>query len=328
MTISSAKNRSRNRGAWLFLMLPLFWAGTDSSDNNLQNAVSGATFVTLDSASSGEFSVITYNVAGLPEIISSAKTQRAPSITEIGHRISRFDIAHIQEDFNYNRNLYNRNTHSFRTRNKGKVPFGDGLNTLSKYPIREMRRVKWNDCTGADCFTPKGFTYSRLEVAKDVFIDFYNVHANAYNHASAAKARRNNILQLSNYIKMHSAGQAVIVMGDLNAHYCFGLDNLKTLLADHHFEDAWIFHKRKGLLPQSSQTIPPADILTITDSTETIDKILYRSSNDLILKTSEYRLENDLFSDAAGLPLSDHHPVSARVQWALRKVEYLTKRLR
>lgn len=327
MLISSTKNRSRNRAFWIFLVLPLFWAGNDPT-KSISIRSKGHEFPRPDSASEGEFSVITYNVAGLPEIISSAKTERAPSIAEIGQKLNEFDIVHVQEDFNYNRHLYNRNTHSFRTSTKGKIPFGDGLNTLSKYPIHEIRRIKWNDCTGADCLTPKGFTYSRLEVARDVFIDFYNVHANAYNHASAAKARRNNIIQLSGYIKKHSAGKAVVVMGDLNAHYCYGLDNLKVLLNEHRLEDAWIIHKRNGLLPQSLGTVPPADILAITDTCETIDKILFRGSPELSLKTSGYRLENRLFSNGKGVPLSDHHPVSARISWSLRREGYLSQTVR
>ena len=136
-----------------------------------------------ETATSGGFSVLTYNIAGLPEIISSAVTRRAPSIAEIGRKLNAFDIVNVQEDFNYNGNLYNEgNSHPFRTLTKGGVPFGDGLNTLSKYPVHEVRRISWNECTGADCLTPKGFTYSRLEIARNIYVDLYNVHANAYNH--------------------------------------------------------------------------------------------------------------------------------------------------
>jgi hypothetical protein len=113
-------------------------------------------------ADSGKFSVITYNVAGLPGLISSAVTKRSTSIAQIGVLLNKFDIAHVQEDFNYNKHLYQDNAHAFRTSTKGKVPFGDGLNTLSRYPIHNVRRIAWKDCTGADCFTPKGFSYSSV----------------------------------------------------------------------------------------------------------------------------------------------------------------------
>ncbi|MFD9637831.1 jacalin-like lectin [Streptomyces violascens] len=56
-------------------------------------------------ADSGTLSVLTYNVAGLPEAISSAPTPREPSTTEIGRRIAPYDIVHVQEDFNYHARL-------------------------------------------------------------------------------------------------------------------------------------------------------------------------------------------------------------------------------
>ena len=271
-----------------------------------------------DSPKSGEFSVLTYNIAGLPELISSASTKRAPSISEIGRRINQFDIVNVQEDFNYNKYLYNSgNCHPFRTKTKGSVPFGDGLNTLSKYPVSQLQRISWNNCTGADCLTPKGFTYSRLEIAKNVFVDLYNVHANAYNHISAAEARRKNILQLSEYISAHSKGEAVIVMGDLNAHYEYYYDNIQNLLNANSLTDAWVTLLHNDILPTALKQLPASDILNLQNDSETIDKILFRSSDKIQFIPSQYRLENVLFNNNTGRPLSDHHPVSLVFTWKL-----------
>ena len=281
-----------------------------------------------DSASSGEFSVLTYNIAGLPEIISSAKTKRAPSIAEIGRKLNAFDIVHVQEDFNYNKSLYNQgNVHPFRSRTKGGVPFGDGLNTLSKYPVHSIRRISWNDCTGADCLTPKGFTFSRLEIAKGLYVDLYNVHANAYNHPEAAAARRNNIKQLSDFIKENSVGHAVIVMGDLNARYSFAHDNLDQLLNLNGLSDAWLVLMNNDILPTATLNLPESNILKLNSSSESIDKILYRSNKQIQLQVSKYNLENKLFSDGKGTPLSDHHPVSLRVSWRLLETKSLNNTL-
>ncbi|MFE0647286.1 jacalin-like lectin [Streptomyces sp. NPDC059534] len=54
--------------------------------------------------------VLTYNVAGLPDSISSAPTPREPATTEIGRRIEAYDIVHVQEDFNYHARLYAADT--------------------------------------------------------------------------------------------------------------------------------------------------------------------------------------------------------------------------
>lgn len=308
-----------NRLSYSALFILVFlWTGTEPSSGF--GAPGSLKYPELRTAEAGEFSVITYNVAGLPGIISSAVTERSSSIAEIGRLLNRFDIAHVQEDFNYNKHLYRKgNLHPFRTSTKGKVPFGDGLNTLSKYPVHALRRIKWKDCTGADCFTPKGFSFSRVEVAKNVFIDFYNVHANAYNHHAAAGARRKNMLQLSDYIKKHSSVNAVVVMGDLNAHYSYFYDNVGILNTENDLEDVWLNQKSNGKLPVRSRDFPDDNILSVTDSCETIDKILFRSSESLTLRILGYQVENLLFTNKYGLPLSDHHPVSARFQWDLVK---------
>ncbi|MFI2089928.1 endonuclease, partial [Streptomyces rishiriensis] len=49
---------------------------------------------------SGSFSTLAYNVAGLPSALSSASTPRDTSTTAIGQRIAPYDIVHVEEDFN------------------------------------------------------------------------------------------------------------------------------------------------------------------------------------------------------------------------------------
>jgi hypothetical protein len=296
----------------LFVFMFLWTSSESTSGSGVNTALMPGSWSVADS---GRFSVITYNVAGLPGLISSAVTKRPTSISRIGALLNRFDIAHVQEDFNYNKHLYQNNTHAFRTASKGKVPFGDGLNTLSRFPVHNVRRIAWKDCTGADCFTPKGFSYSSVEVARGVFIDFYNVHANAFNHHAAAAARRKNIKQLSDFIKAHSAGHALVVMGDLNGHFSYYYDNLGVFCAENSLSDVWLQHNRQGRLPEVLKGFPDDNILALSDSCETIDKILYRSSEHIELMPENYKLENLGFLNSEGLPLSDHHPVSAAFSW-------------
>jgi endonuclease/exonuclease/phosphatase family metal-dependent hydrolase len=277
-----------------------------------------------DTIHQGQFSIITYNIAGLPAFISSAQTNRHTSISEIGRRLNGFDIAHVQEDFNYHHSLCKGgNAHLFRSNTKGLIPFGDGLNTFSRYPIHNLTRISWNDCAGADCLTPKGFTYSRIEVAPGILIDFYNVHANAYNNPRSTSARRRNIEQLSDYITEHSRENAVIVMGDLNGHYSYLQDNIQLLNTINRMQDVWIVRLQNGNYPPPENHLPGNDILTIKEADETIDKILYRSSHKVQLTPLMYGFENQSFNNGDGEPLSDHHPVSARFGWLI--LPYLTK---
>ncbi|OJV14696.1 MAG: endonuclease [Dyadobacter sp. 50-39] len=309
------KNRFFKSISWLLILLFLSEATPATRIQAGQQPIDQSA---PDAAHAGSFSVITYNIAGLPQLICSAITPRKESISAIGRLLNRFDIAHVQEDFNYNQYLYQTgNAHPYRTPTKGAVMTGDGLNTLSRFPIRQLRRIAWTDCTGADCFTPKGFTYTRIEITPDHFIDFYNVHANAYNHPRAALARRRNMEQLSAYIRLHSTGKAVVVMGDLNGRYSFGQDNVDWLVKENRLADPWVSMHCRNQLPRRSEAIPSGDILSLTDTCETIDKILFRSGPFLRLKPAAYAMEKALFTNDRGVPLSDHHPVSARFEWEI-----------
>src|SRR5262249_4645301 len=122
-------------------------------------AVTAATPATA--ADSGAFGVLTYNIAGLPDGLSSAPTERAAATTAIGQRLGPYDIVHVQEDFNYHANLYAADTHPYRTPTSGGAGIGSGLNTLSgiPYDADDFERVQWNSCQldSGDCLTPKGF---------------------------------------------------------------------------------------------------------------------------------------------------------------------------
>ncbi|WP_199434154.1 hypothetical protein [Qaidamihabitans albus] len=65
----------------------------------------------------GEFSVLTYNIAGLPEPLSSADPERNTPI--IGSRIGGYSVVNVQEDFNYHAALYAADDHPYRTPTSG-----------------------------------------------------------------------------------------------------------------------------------------------------------------------------------------------------------------
>lgn len=271
----------------------------------------------LEKRHSGELSLLTYNIAGLPELISSAETPRASSIRSIGERINRFDIVNVQEDFNYNSELYSSNLHLFRTESMGGVPFGDGLSTLSKYPIRATERVAWKDCSGSDCLTPKGFSYTRLEIAKGVFIDVYNVHATAQDNPVAVLARKKNLKQLQSYIEGKSSCEALLIMGDFNSHYAFGEDHVVSFREEVSLIDTWALLHNRGMIPGIELNFMAKHALTVTDSCESIDKIYFRNSDQIVFTPKKYQVEHDLFSTAAGEPLSDHCAISLKLEWEL-----------
>lgn len=299
----------------LVVILIMAWYFVNMKRASARNTYISPKKYELADVREGELYLLTYNVAGLPEPLSSAKLPRAESITAIGWKLDRFDIVNVQEDFNYNSSLYSYNQHPFRTDTKGKVPFGDGLNTLSKYPILELHRVPWSDCSGTDCLTPKGFAHMRLQLAKEVFIDVYNLHATAQSNRRAVEARKKNIQQLVDYINEHSQDVPLLVMGDFNAHYSFVGDNLHAFKKQTNAVDPWVDFFLEGVIPEPVAEFMIPKKLEITDEIESIDKILYRNSANLKFIPQSYAIEDKLFSTEDNQHLSDHLAVSLRVAW-------------
>ncbi|MGW2745022.1 jacalin-like lectin [Streptomyces sp. NPDC001450] len=270
---------------------------------------------TAQAAASGTFNVLTYNVAGLPEGLSSSHP--ATNTPLISPRLAGYDIVNVQEDFNYHAALYAGDNHPYRTATSGGAGIGDGLNTLSKYPFEDFERVKWNDCTGTNCLTPKGFTLARVRLAEGVFVDLYNLHPNADDTDDALAARRANIAQVSAFIKANSAGNAVIVMGDTNTRYTRAGDNIRTLVDDNGLTDAWVRLMKGGTAPTQGAdpllcptSAPPNDC-------EVVDKVLYRSSDLVSLNATRYNDEWAKFLDSGGGNLSDHFPHTVDFSYTL-----------
>src|SRR3954451_578656 len=208
---------------------------------------------TASAADSGTFGALAYNVAGLPEGLSSSSTPRASSTTAIGQRLGPYDIINVEEDFNYHAYLYAADTHPYRTPTSGGAGIGSGLNTLSNLPydVDDFERVHWTSCQldSGDCLTPKGFTFMRVRLAEGVYVDFYNLHTNAGTNAGDETSRAANLSQLTAFIADHSAGNAVVVMGDTNTRYTRSADTIGAFVADNGLTDAWVKLERGGVPP-------------------------------------------------------------------------------
>ncbi|WP_067825045.1 jacalin-like lectin [Nocardia inohanensis] len=268
----------------------------------------------------GALEVLAYNIAGLPEILSSATTPREAATTEIGRRIGDYDVVHVEEDFNYHAALYTGDSHPYRTPTSGGVPFGSGLNTVARLPYDtdDFQRVKWDDCSigSGDCLTPKGFTFARHRLADGVYLDLYNLHTDAGDEAGDIRGRAANLTQLSAFIATHSAGNAVIVMGDTNTRYTRTGDTIARFAADNGFTDAWVELARGGSAPAAGSPALLCDPAAITDSCEVVDKILYRGSTLVNLHATAYHNEHAAFLDANGTMLSDHDPIHVSFAWS------------
>ncbi|WYZ43429.1 hypothetical protein EsH8_VI_001128 [Colletotrichum jinshuiense] len=270
---------------------------------------------------SGDITVLAMNVAGLPEILQSNDVpgDKTTNSRSIGTYFSKYnyDIINVQEDFNYHAYIYETDTHPYRTATSGGVPFGSGLNTLSNYDWSEFERVKWSTCSnasGADCLTPKGFTFMRLRVAAGVYIDVYNLHTDAGTEAADLTARNSNLHQVADYIDTMSVGNAVLVFGDTNSRYTRTSDDIEVFGSQNGMKDAWVQLARSGVVP-TVETI--CSNPSTTNYCETVDKAFYRGNAVISLEATYFNYESSKFLQADGNILSDHNPITANFTWSL-----------
>ncbi|KAJ7802406.1 Endonuclease/exonuclease/phosphatase [Mycena olivaceomarginata] len=292
-----------------------------------------AAHVHAASAPSGTFDVLSMNVAGLPEILNGngESGDKTTNTAIIGQDMAKFayDVIHVQEDFNYHATLYANDNHTFRTATSGGVPFGSGLNTLSNFDWLDFTRIKWATCSDAsenDCLTPKGFTFMRLRIDEGVYIDFYNLHADAGTETADNTARAANLKQVADYIDVWSTGNAVLVFGDTNARYTRPDDGIRIFATQNGLAEfvlsllvgAWVQDAVGGVYPAIG-----ADALLCPDgvppniSCEVVDKVLYRGGKFITLANTGFVYDTARFLSSDLATLSDHNPVRVEFAWTL-----------
>ena len=282
----------------------------------------------------GEFSLLSYNVAGLPQEFSKANP--GLHLPLISPRLNAYDVVLTQENFdwwqpiayaldfaNYFGRLRKDVTHPYRS---GQHPgplavgvdpsqrpllVGDGLGMLSRYPFTEPVRVPWTDCFGgvvgpgaADCLAMKGFSMSTMTLADGRTVDVYDLHAEAGSDPQDQVLQVQDYLQLAAFINARSSGRAVIVAGDTNLH--------TTGARPEAYGDAdariW-----QGFLTATGLTDTCVE-LSCPDLAS-IDKAAYRDGGGVDLTVLSHTYPQADFLGPSGEDLSDHLPLALRFAW-------------
>lgn len=295
-----------------------------------------------ESGKTGEFTVCSMNVDGLPNKILIVDLNKDGPGSEGTKKISakmneyQWDIIGVAEDFNYNTELlsslknYKSGTH--RGGVSGLSNNTDGLNLIWKNTIN-VTGEKWTHWTtnystgfantgnGADGMIDKGFRYYQAEIADGVKVDVYILHMDADSDQGDIDAREAQIVQLKNTIIASDNKNPIIVMGDTNCRYT--REHLETsfiggINADPRFtmKDAWIEHIYNGAYPTYG-----ADAIVAKDKggtydypqAEIVDKIFYinNTDSDVTLTSQNYVVNTD-FVGADGTALADHWPISVK----------------
>jgi hypothetical protein len=296
----------------------------------------GAVAAVVGNAVAHDVTVMTYNVRGLPPQVIEDRTAEIAAIAPLledfhtsGGTIDGIDSIVLLQELFY-QPYYNTLTapqtvtypHITQKNNGGPAGIGDGLNMLADYAFADFTRVPWTHCfgtlgqDGSDCDTNKGFSVARFDLDEGLFVDIYNLHADAGQDEGSRIARRFNIDQLIDYINENSPpGTAVIVGGDTNSLYTRSPDDdIGSLLTATGVTDVWVELVNDGVVPSSGpRNDGGCESEPSGPDCELIDKIFYRSGEDVTLTPISYAVLKEEFSDSEG-DLSDHMPVAVTFQ--------------
>jgi endonuclease/exonuclease/phosphatase family metal-dependent hydrolase len=255
------------------------------------------------SAQEGRLEVLSYNVHGLPGLITGDDTLARQ--TAISARLNAFNVVGLQEDFSDagHARLLAKVTHTSRVRFADTVKgrfYGSGLTFLARPPASGRRGEHYRTfhgvmSAGSDGLASKGFQCVRLRIAPGVELDVYNSHLDAGGSAGDQRARAEQVAHITSAMQIHSRGRAVLFVGDTNLKARRGLD-AQTLRR-------WL--KTTGLRCACG--------VAQKSCCGRIDRILVRSGVGLRLSVKRWSVLN--WRDSRGRSLSDHDPIHATLRW-------------
>lgn len=268
-----------------------------------------------DKAEKYSVKTVNFNVAGLPFAALSGENVAANQ-KAAGAYLSQngFDIVAVQEDFGYHNSLVEgMGGFNYDTNHTGDIPGGDGLNIFTKdMTIYNETRETWKVASGilsdgSDELTPKGFVYSVIDIGNGIYVDFYNLHADAYGGAGSIAARTSQFKQLAEFIKARSAenDRPVIVTGDFNNYIHTHEDNgalYNALYVDCGLKDAWVEYHNDGDYFNMYKWHTSG--LSAWGNWDSVERFMYKSGGGVDIVVDDFRYTN--VTDENGKVISDH----------------------
>src|SRR2546422_5405717 len=135
--------------------------------------------------------------------------------------------------------------YSYFTRRRRFVGLDNGLMLLARYPIEGAGFVPFeHNMLDERLLAPKGFVHATAKVAGSGPVHLLNVHTTAggfMHHPEAPRTREIRSRQIAQLLSagQHAAGDAGLIVGDLNAGPGVSPENYKQVL-DAGYVDAWV----------------------------------------------------------------------------------------
>ena len=271
------------------------------------------------SAETGTMKIVNLNVDGLPIPAWASSENRDPlacskKLPSVINAMQP-DIVAVQEDFNFHFIHKKEIDLPYKTMHSGPIPFGDGMNFFSRYPIYNVAREPWDETYGVldscgDQLTPKGFLCASMEISDGVFVDVYDLHADAdwgVDYERDLAARLSEYHQLMRFVDSYSKDHAVILVGDVNARFLDTENEMqKIFIEDAGFKEAWIELENEGryyLTPEDEARFS-ARYSSWWGYWDSAEKLFYRDGGGVSFEA----LSNELrwLYDESGAELADH----------------------
>ncbi|MEC7240966.1 MAG: endonuclease/exonuclease/phosphatase family protein [Myxococcota bacterium] len=260
----------------------------------------------LSTVSEGELELLTYNVHGLPSVVTGDDT--LGRLAQIAPLLDAYDYVGIQEDFTEEgQALLDAGTslpfmRRFDEKLETERVYGSGLTSYSRMPIVASEGVHFQDCHGfvegaSDCFASKGFQVLEVQLGSEFILQVVNTHMEAGGGPEDQAARAGNVEELLLGMSALSLEHPLVFLGDTNLHPEDPVDGLLSMR----------FEEELGL----------EDVCKTLNCEEPnrIDRIYFRSGKAVELVALEWRVAPE-FVDAEGAVLSDHDAIAARFRWA------------
>lgn len=333
--VSSSLGGERHAG-WVIAAVLVLAMSACASDGD------GGSSVT-STGPSGSFSVLTYDVAGIPqEFTQGNPTEHIPLISPL---LNDYDLVLTQNDYDwwpessnrldlshYHERLRSEATHPYRSdRHPGPAPagldptsrpylqLGDGLGVLSRipfvsrYPLDDVIRIAWRGCSGgfeatgeaeSDCLAMRGFALATLQLDANTTLDVYTFHAEVGGSPDDQRLRAEDLDQLATYIEERSAGNAVLVGGATMLQ----TDNDQPGASGMTDAEIWSeFLRRTG-------TTDVCEALSC-DNSAAVDKMAFRDGGGVTLQPTAMEFPSDRFRSPAGEDLAYRPPLAVDFQW-------------
>ena len=179
------------------------------------------------SPSTGNLSILTYNVHGLPEEITGDNTSER--ILSIGPLLNQFDIVGLQEIFDDqdHQSLVDNSTHQTHLRFAETVEetrfYGSGLSIFANGELNDFHHEHYENCFGTvdnsgDCLASKGFQLATIKTTDGLVIDVLNTHLEAGGGDADLEARESQIEQIITAVSDWSTDRPFLFLGDTNLH--------------------------------------------------------------------------------------------------------------